>query len=155
MITFSRTATATLLALGLLTACSEPNVAPGTSVPVQPSQAPSLSVPPAASHAARSPGVPDNTVPTGAPPSRPAGIPKTPTDIVHPSGWIEGTITRGGTGPCYGMVTFDGVTYAMYSDTGVKLAEGDHIQARLTPAKQRISCGDGIPVSLGAIRYFP
>ncbi|GID95493.1 hypothetical protein Adi01nite_49050 [Amorphoplanes digitatis] len=94
-------------------------------------------------------------MPTGAPPSRPAGIPKTPTDIVHTAGWTEGTITRGGTGPCYGMVTFDGVAYAMYSDTGIKLAKGDHIRARLAPAKLRIDCGEGIPVSVGAIQHFP
>jgi hypothetical protein len=147
MITISRTATATLLVLGLLTACSEPNVAPGTSVPVTPSQA--------ATSAAQSPSTPDNSVAAAAPPSKPAGIPKTPTDIVHTAGWIEGTITRGGTGPCYGLVTFDGVAYAMYSDTGTELAEGDHIRARLTPAKLRISCGEGIAVEMGAIQRFP
>jgi hypothetical protein len=155
MIAFSRTAAATFLALGLLTACSEPEVAPGTSVPVQPSQAPSLSVPPAASHTARIPSEPEGTVPTGTPPSKPAGIPKTPTDIVHTAGLVEGTVTRGGTGPCYGLVTFDGVAYAMYSDSGVKLVEGDHIRARLTPAKLRIFCGEGIAVSMGAVQHFP
>jgi hypothetical protein len=94
-------------------------------------------------------------VPTGAPPSRPAGIPKTPTDITRTAGWVEGTVTRGGSGPCYGMVTFDGVEYAMYSDAGVKLAKGDHIRARLSPAKLRISCGDGTPVSMGTVQHFP
>ncbi|MEU7904198.1 hypothetical protein [Actinoplanes sp. NPDC049118] len=155
MIAFSRTATATLLALGLLTACSGPNVAPGTSVPVPPSRAPSSSLTPATSSPAPVPSGLPGTVPTGAPPSRPAGIPKTPTDIVRTAGWTEGTVTRGGSGPCYGMVTFDGVTYAMYSDTGVKLAVGDHIRARLTPAKLRIYCGEGIGVNLGAIQHFP
>ncbi|MET8153083.1 hypothetical protein ACIBSW_25685 [Actinoplanes sp. NPDC049668] len=154
MIHFSRTATATLLVLGSLTACSGPTVTQGNSVPVPPSGATSATpTTPAASRVPRSPAGPD--VPTGAPPSRPAGIPKTPTDIVHSAGWTEGTITRGGSGPCYGMVTFDGVAYAMYSDTEIKLSEGDHIRARLTPAKLRIDCGEGIPVSVGAVQHFP
>jgi len=57
--------------------------------------------------------------------------------------------------PLLGLVTFDGVAYAMHSTAGPKLAKGDHIRARLTPAKLRISCGDGIPVSMGAIQHFP
>ncbi|GAA3937117.1 hypothetical protein Aau02nite_79160 [Amorphoplanes auranticolor] len=101
------------------------------------------------------PSGPYNSVPTGPAPSRPAGIPKTPTDIVRSPGWIEGTVTRGGSGPCYGLVTFDGVAYAMYSDKGTTLAVGDHIKAALTPAKLRIDCGAGIPVSMGAIQHFP
>jgi hypothetical protein len=153
MISFSRTATATFLVLTSLTACSAGSpVAPGTSVPVTPS-APVSTVPPEPS--APGPSGPYNTVPTGPAPSKPAGIPKTPTDIVRSPGWIEGTITRGGTGPCYGLVTFDGVAYSMYSDKGTKLAQGDHIKAELTPARLRIDCGAGIPVSMGAIQHFP
>jgi hypothetical protein len=128
-------------------------VAPGTSVPVTPSASATSVTPP--SEPAVSPSGPYNSVPTGPAPSKPAGIPKTPTDIVRSPGWIEGTITRGGTGPCYGLVTFDGVAYAMYSDKGAKLAQGDHIKAELTPAKLRIDCGAGIPVSMGAIQHFP
>ena len=154
MISFSRTATATFLVLTSLTACSAGSpVAPGTSVPVPPSASASSVTPP--SEPAVSPSGPYNSVPNGPAPSKPAGIPKTPTDIVRSPGWIEGTITRGGTGPCYGLVTFDGVAYAMYSDKGAKLAQGDHIKAELTPAKLRIDCGAGIPVSMGAIQHFP
>jgi hypothetical protein len=148
MISFSRTATATLLVLTGLTACSASSpVAQGTSVPVTPS----ASVP----AAAPSPSGPFNSVPAGPAPSKPAGIPKTPTDIVHSPGWVEGTITRGGSGPCYGLVTFDGVAYAMYSGKGTELAVGDHIKAALTPAKLRIDCGEGIPVTMGALQRFP
>ena len=148
MISFSRTAAATLLVLTSLTACSAGSpVAPGTSVPVTPSGSVSTVTP--------APSGPYNSVPTGPAPSRPAGIPKTPTDIVRSPGWIEGTVTRGGSGPCYGLVTFDGVAYAMYSDKGTQLAVGDHIKAALTPAKLRIDCGAGIPVSMGAIQHFP
>ena len=156
MRSFSCTATAALLVVASLSACSA--AAPSTSAPVTPSAstpsvAPSPSAPPPTSAAA----------PTSSPPSsppvvvgsKPAGIPKTPTDIIRTAGWVEGTITRGGSGPCYGLVTFDGVAYAMHSTAGPKLAKGDHIRARLTPAKLRISCGDGIPVSMGAIQHFP
>jgi hypothetical protein len=153
MISFSRTATATLLVLTSLTACSAGSpVAPGTSVPVTPSGSASTVAP---EPTTLTPSGPYNSVPTGPAPSKPAGIPKTPTDIVRSPGWIEGTITRGGSGPCYGLVTFDGVAYAMYSDKGTKLAKGDHIKAELTPAKLRIDCGAGIPVSMGAIQHFP
>ena len=160
MISFSRTATATFLVLGGLTACSaSPSVTPGTSVPVTPSgsvstvtPAPST-VPPEPSTVP--PSGPVNSVPAGPAPSKPAGIPKTPTDIIRSPGWTEGTITRGGSGPCYGLVTFDGVAYAMYSAAGTKLAKGDHIRAELTPAKLRIDCGAGIPVQMGAIQHFP
>jgi len=162
MRSFSRTATATLLVMASLSACSaEPAAAPSASTPVTPSAstpavAPSPSAPPPISALPpTSAAAPTSGGPTGTPPSKPAGIPKTPTDIIRTAGWVEGTVTRGGSGPCYGLVTFDGVEYAMYSVAGPKLAKGDHIRARLTPAKLRISCGDGIPVSMGAIQHFP
>ena len=160
MISISRTATATFLVLVGLTACSAgPPVAQGTSVPVTPSAAVSTpapgTVPPSAATPTAPPSGPYNSVPTGAAPSKPAGIPKTPTDIIRSPGWTEGTITRGGTGPCYGLVTFDGVAYAMYSAEGTELAKGDHIRAELTPAKLRIDCGKGIPVAMGDIQRFP
>ncbi|AGZ38648.1 hypothetical protein [Actinoplanes friuliensis] len=153
MIAFPRTAPATLLVLGFLTACSGPAVTPGTSVPVTPSGV-TPSAAPSSTEPTPVPSGPYNSVPTGAPPSKPAGIPKTPTDNI-PAGWTEGTVTRGGTGPCYGLVTFDGVPYAMYSDAGVTLTKGDHIKARLTPAKLRINCGEGTPVAMGAVQHFP
>jgi hypothetical protein len=159
MISFSRTAAATSLVLVGLTACSAgPSAAPGTSVPVTPSGSVSTAVPSpsgSVSTAVPSPSGPYNSVPTGAAPSKPAGIPKTPTDILRSPGWTEGTITRGGSGPCYGLVTFDGVAYAMYSDKGTDLAKGDHIRAELTPAKLRIDCGEGIPVAMGGLQRFP
>jgi hypothetical protein len=161
MRSFPGTATAALMLVASLTACSTPATAPtaGSSPSVASSpDAPSPSVSPAPPSTSPPdvppPGV-ESSVPTGAPPSKPAGIPKTPTDIIRSPGWTEGTITRGGSGPCYGLVTFDGVEYAMYSDAGTTLAKGDHIRARLTPAKLRISCGDGTPVEMGAIQRFP
>ena len=153
MISFTRTATATVLILTGLTACSAGSpVAQGTSVPVTPSNSVATSPSGAPSP---SPSGPYNSVPTGPAPSKPAGIPKTPTDDIPSPGWIEGTVTRGGTGPCYGLVTFDGVAYAMHSIKGIKLVKGEHIRAELTPAKLRIDCGEGITVSLGDLQRFP
>ncbi len=155
MISFSRTAAATFLVLGCLSGCTGAEVPQGNSVPVPPS-APISTVPPQpSSPPVTTPTSPYNSVPTGPPPSRPAGIPKTPTDILPSPGWIEGTVTRGGSGPCYTLMTFDGVRYAMHSTEGVELAKGEHIRAELTPARHRIDCGEGIPVTMGALQRFP
>ncbi|GAA0816011.1 hypothetical protein [Spirilliplanes yamanashiensis] len=104
-------------------------------------------------------------VPTGPPPpasadplppgSIPSGIPKTPTDIVRTAGWINGTVTRGGSGPCYGITDWDGVQFAVYSDAGVELAEGARVRAQVTPATLRISCGEGTPVEASEIDVLP
>jgi hypothetical protein len=153
MISFSRTATATLLVLGSLTGCSGAEVTPGNSVPPTPSGAVSSAAPVAPVDPV--PSGPYNSVPTGPAPSKPAGIPKTPTDLLPSPGWIEGTVTRGGTGPCYGLMTFDGVAYAMHSTEGIQLTKGEHIRAELIPAKLRISCGEGITVTLGELQRFP
>jgi hypothetical protein len=150
MISFFRTATATSLVLVGLSGCAGAEVTPGISVPPTPSGAVSAVAP-----VDPVPSGPYNSVPTGPAPSKPAGIPKTPTDLLPSPGWIEGTVTRGGTGPCYGLMTFDGVAYAMHSIEGVKLTKGEHIRAELTPAKLRISCGEGITVTLGELQRFP
>lgn len=153
MISLFRTATATFLVLGGLTACAaNPSVAPGTSVPVTPSGPVSTVTPESGTVA---PSGPATTAPAASTPAKRPRLPKTPTDDIPAPGWTEGTVTRGGTGPCYGLVTFDGVAYAMYSAEGVNLAKGDHIRAELTPAKLRIDCGEGIPVAMGAIQHFP
>jgi hypothetical protein len=145
MISFSRTATATLLVLVGLSGCAGADVTTGNSVPRPSTGAPS----------AVTPSGPYNSVPTGPAPSKPAGIPKTPTDLLPSPGWIEGTVTRGGSGPCYGLMTFDGVAYAMHSTEGIQLTKGEHIRAELIPAKLRISCGEGITVTLGELQRFP
>lgn len=67
-------------------------------------------------------------------------------------GWVEGKVTRGGTGPCYGLLDLNGVEYAMYSAEGRKLAAGDRIRAQLKPATLRIHCGAGKPVQADAIQ---
>jgi len=79
--------------------------------------------------------------------------PKTPTDIVRTSGWIEGIVTRGGDGPCYGMIAFDGVEYALYTDDGDRLEKEDHIRVRVTPNRLRIQCGAGEQVAVQAMEH--
>ncbi|BCJ52857.1 hypothetical protein Asp14428_43320 [Actinoplanes sp. NBRC 14428] len=94
---------------------------------------------------------------TGAPPGakRPSGIPKTPTDVIPSPGWIDGLITRGGTGPCYGFADWDGKPYAVYSTAGTTLKKGDRVRVRVTPNKLRIDCGEGTQVALEALERVP
>jgi hypothetical protein len=90
--------------------------------------------------------IPISSNPTGHPPlsSNPTGHPPRGfTDNEKPSDWIVGTVTAGGTGPCYGLVTDEGVPYALHSTTGIRLDKGTRIQVQGTPAKIRINCGPG------------
>ena len=150
----SRTAAATSLVVVFLTGCSStPAEDTGISVPSPPSASPTQSpITPSAAPSA-SPGTPFNSVPTGPPPGakKPSGIPKTPTDKIESPGWTEGWITRGGTGPCYGLVDVDGKPYAVYSDAGTDLQKGAYVRARFVPARLRIDCGEGTPVQMQAV----
>lgn len=65
------------------------------------------------------------------------------TDNDKPTGWIVGTVTTGGTGPCYGLVTDDGTQYALHSIVGTRLDKGARVRIQGTPAKIRIDCGPG------------
>jgi len=65
------------------------------------------------------------------------------TDNDKPTGWIVGTVTAGGTGPCYGLVTDDGTRYALHSTAGARLDKGARVRVEGTPAKIRIDCGPG------------
>jgi hypothetical protein len=79
-------------------------------------------------------------------PTRPPAKPKTPSDLV-PSDMIAGRVTRGGSGPCYGLVTDDGIEYALYSAAGMQLGEGTFVRVRFEPLLLKIYCGPGRPVS--------
>jgi hypothetical protein len=83
--------------------------------------------------------------------TRPGKPPKTPTDIVRTAGWLEGFVTRGGSGPCYGVTDFDGIEYAVYSAGGRTFKVGDQVRAKVEPATLRISCGIGRPVQADTI----
>ncbi|MEH1123727.1 hypothetical protein [Micromonospora sp. CPCC 206061] len=78
--------------------------------------------------------------------SAPAKPPTTPTDQ-RPKDILVGKVTRGGEGPCYGMVTDDGKEYALYSAAGTKLTEGDTVKIRYEPLRLKIYCGPGEHVS--------
>jgi hypothetical protein len=84
---------------------------------------------------------------TALPTMRPPKPPKTPTDLV-PHDVIVGKVTRGGSGPCYGLLTVDGDEYALYSAKGIELEEGTTVRVRFEPLKLKIHCGPGRHVSL-------
>jgi hypothetical protein len=112
-----------------------------------------LSAPPSSSPAdvtSPSPDASPSASPTGSrtpeslPTSRrPSGPPREPTDNDKPAGWIVGTVTAGGAGPCYGLVTDEGVRYALHSTAGTRLDKGARVRVKGTPAKIRIYCGPG------------
>ncbi|GLH94732.1 hypothetical protein [Phytohabitans aurantiacus] len=81
--------------------------------------------------------------PTSSAPSKP---PATPSDQ-RPKDIVVGRVTRGGEGPCYGMVTDDGREYALYSTAGTKLAEGNTVKIRFEPLRLKIYCGPGEHIS--------
>ena len=82
--------------------------------------------------------------------SRPTGPPENPTDQLKPIGWVVGTVTRGGSGPCYGLTTDEGTRYALHSAQGVSLVKGVRMRVRIKPALVRIDCGPGRLVEMTA-----
>ena len=97
---------------------------------------------PASSSVAPDDGTRPRLSSTRLPTRPPAKPPKTPTDLV-PTDVVLGRVTRGGSGPCYGVVDDDGVEYAVFSTAGVTLAEGATVRIRFGPLKRAIDCGTG------------
>ncbi|WP_433373319.1 hypothetical protein ACQPZX_01630 [Actinoplanes sp. CA-142083] len=102
-----------------------------------------------------------SSAPSSAPPSSasepavprpftPSGPPNGFTDQIKPNGWIVGTVTAGGTGPCYGLETDDGVQYALYSTAGIRLDKGTRVRVKATPSRLRIHCGPGKLLDMSA-----
>ncbi|WP_208761174.1 hypothetical protein, partial [Micromonospora orduensis] len=85
------------------------------------------------------------------PPTMPA-VPKPPkptdpTDKRAPD-LVSGHITRGGSGPCYGLVSEDGIEYAVHG-TGVgTLTEGSFVTLRLISRSFEVDCGPGVRASI-------
>ena len=77
--------------------------------------------------------------PSGTTPNTP---PSTPSDQ-QPTGWVAGRVTQGGSGPCYGLETDDGVQYALYNADGITLETGAVVRVRVEPLLLRIYCGPG------------
>ena len=69
--------------------------------------------------------------------------PKQPTDTLPENGWVTGMVTKGGTGPCYGLSTDEGTVYALYSTDGIKLEDGARVKVKLEPSLLKIYCGPG------------
>ena len=135
----TRTVFGTLLltvTTAILAGCGEDS--PGPLPPVDQHQASSS---PATTAPAPSPSaqVPD-ALPTLA---RPTAPPRGPTDSIKKTNLVVGTVTRGGSGPCYGLTTDDGTAYALHADGGRQLVKGTRVRVQTKPSKLRIDCGPG------------
>ncbi|MEU8232391.1 hypothetical protein AB0C12_22640 [Actinoplanes sp. NPDC048967] len=80
--------------------------------------------------------------------TRPTTPPSEPTDAIKATELIVGTVNRGGSGPCYGLVTDDGVQYALYEAKGRALTIGIRIKADVSPSMLDIACGAGTLVEV-------
>ncbi|AGZ38650.1 hypothetical protein [Actinoplanes friuliensis] len=77
--------------------------------------------------------------------------PSTPTDQFQYDDLIVGTVNRGGSGPCYGLVTDDGRQFALYENQGRELIKGVRVQVRAEPSTLRIDCGPGELLQVNAL----
>jgi hypothetical protein len=101
--------------------------------------------------------------PDGPSPTNPAALPTLtratappdgPTDAIKKTDIVVGTVTRGGSGPCYGVQTDDGVQYALYSAKGESLVRGTRVKVRTKPTRLRIDCGAGTFVEMTALELM-
>jgi hypothetical protein len=113
-----------------------PETAPGNP-PVD--STPSASAPPSS---------PAATLPALPPPS---GPPEEPTDQIKKTDMIVGLVTRGGSGPCYGLQTDNGTEYALYSSARHELARGKYVRLRTKATLLRIDCGPGKPLEIVSV----
>ncbi|WP_233578493.1 hypothetical protein [Micromonospora sp. BL4] len=73
--------------------------------------------------------------------------PTEPSDLL-PTNLVAGHVTRGGSGPCYGFVSEDGVEYALHGADAGALAQGSFVTLRISARSVRINCGPGVPASI-------
>lgn len=85
--------------------------------------------------------------PTMGPPTAP---PSHPTDL-RKANIVAGRITRGGAGPCYGLVTDDGREYALHGVGKGSFATGSWVRVTIGPADPTADCGPGTPASIVTI----
>jgi hypothetical protein len=64
---------------------------------------------------------------------------------------LAGRISRGGNGPCYGLVTDDGREYALYGTGLGAWPTGTWVRVTVGPPPDGVNCGPGILVGLVAI----
>jgi hypothetical protein len=115
---------------------------PGQDPSPRPSASPSEL--PVAPESGATPPLSSTDLPTMRPPAKP---PKTPTDLV-PHDVVAGRVTRGGSGPCYGLITDDDTEYALHSTAGIRLVEGTYVRIRFASLTSSASCGPGRQVAL-------
>jgi hypothetical protein len=144
--------TSAFLSIVLMTALAAGCAAPGGD-PMTPEQTPA-GTPSAGGSAAPSPDPTGSA--TGKPPMSEIPPPtlrppdpkqSAPTDLI-PADTISGRVTKGGSGPCYGLVTDDDVAYALHSTAGITLEEGTYVRAKIAPLGLKISCGQGRHMAL-------
>ena len=102
------------------------------------------------SPAASPDAVPSASVESRRPASDPRDPPRDPSDRIKDTSWVVGTVTDGGSGPCYGLTTDDGTRYALHSTDGTTLVKGQRMRIRTERAKVRIDCGAGKLVEMVA-----
>jgi hypothetical protein len=81
-----------------------------------------------------------STWPNAGVPTQP---PRDPTDNILDTETVVGFVTRGGSGPCFGLQTEDGVDYALYSIRQLTLTRGQYVRVETEPSDVRIDCGSG------------
>ena len=133
-----------------LTGCGagpERTAAPAGPYPSQVSQIPSDPVPP--------PDSPTPTNPAALPTAtRATAPPNGPSDAIKKTNLVVGTVTRGGSGPCYGVQTDEGTQYALYSSKGQTMVRGTRVKVRTKPSKLKIDCGAGRFVEMTALELM-
>ncbi|MGC5286107.1 hypothetical protein [Micromonospora sp. DT231] len=72
-----------------------------------------------------------------------------PTDL-RASALVSGHITRGGRGPCYGLVSEDGIEYALHGVGYGTLTEGSFVSLRIVVRPSDAGCGPGLRASIVA-----
>jgi hypothetical protein len=139
-----RKTTLAALALTSTFAASCGRAETGTAMPSQSPSAGDRTNTPAESSSGQTtpPPMSSTAVPTMRPPTAP---PRTPTDLL-PTDVIVGTVTTGGTGPCYAIQTDDGQRYALYSDAGTVLSGGATVRVWFKPVVA--DCGPGTSVRI-------
>lgn len=137
---------ATLALAGtLVTACGSEGgtTMPSSSSAAEPSSSSPSSPAQPSSVAPSDGGATLSPLPPPTLPPRKTG-PTGPTDNI-PRDVVAGRVVKGGSGPCYAVLTDDDRRYALHSDAGLVLEEGTYIKAKVGPLLAKIDCGEGIP----------
>jgi hypothetical protein len=150
---------AALLVLTTLAGCARPE----NGAPVAASPDPSTGTPGSTPTGAgpSTPAAPSPVAPSGrsTPPlsatdlptlRRPTAPPENPTDLRR-SDLLAGRISRGGPGPCYGLVTDDGREYALHGANMGTWGTGTWVRVTIGPPTGTVDCGPGTPAELRKI----